>query len=68
MNFHIVETVFSDSTRILTRSKNISKDSGAFQLHADTLFVFMTFVFKEISSGLARVVLFGSPGMIKIML
>ena len=48
MNFPIFETVFSDSTHILNCPSNMSKDSGAFQLHADTLFVLITFAFKKI--------------------
>ena len=39
---------FPDSMHILNRPSNISKDSGAFQLHADTFFDFVTFVFKKI--------------------
>ena len=38
---------FSDSTHILNWPTIISKDSGAFQLYADTLFVFMTFAVKD---------------------
>ena len=45
MNFHIFETSFSDSTHILS---NISIDSGAFQPHANTVFVFITFIFNKI--------------------
>ena len=48
MNFHVLKLFYSDSKHILNSPSNISKDSGAFQLHADTLFVFITFDFKEV--------------------
>ena len=59
--FIFLKLFFSDSTLIVNWLSNISKDSGAFQLHADTLFVFIAFAFKENMCDLAREVFLGHP-------
>ena len=54
MNFHIFGPVFSDGKHTSNQTSNIPKDNRAFQLNADTLFVFNSLPSLSRNSSVAK--------------
>ena len=66
-NAHIFITVFSHSRHTLNSTTNVSKDCQAFQIYADTLFLFIAFAFRKLCLILVVKLFLGHPVLLTMM-